>query len=81
MGNLSLARALNRAASQPTQPAAHANTQAPTHPRARSPKSRAFELAQPTIAWLIAAPPPSSVRAHSTCPVSLAMYSGVAPSV
>jgi hypothetical protein len=34
---------------------------------------------QPTVAWSIAAPRSNSARTHSTCPLWLAMYSGVAP--
>ena len=37
------------------------------------------ELAQPTVAWLTAAPPSNSACTHSTCPLSLATYNGVAP--
>jgi hypothetical protein len=41
----------------------------------------AIELAQPTVAWLIAAPMSRSTRTHSTCPLSLAISSGVQPFV
>jgi hypothetical protein len=55
--------------------------QIPAHTATEESIKTAWTLLQPTIAWLITAPPPINARTHSTRPSWLAMYSGVAPSV
>jgi hypothetical protein len=61
----------------------HSHAQCPPHIPAhtRPPLYSAVQVGYLTVAWLIAQPRSNSVRTHSTCPFSLAMYSGVLVSI